>query len=92
MAQLWTWNIATSEEKQITKGDFTVSDPRWSPDDSHITFTTTPTPLLDDLASLQTAWVLDATSGAEPNVGRYTGQHAHGPVVPAMADVDRVFE
>ncbi|MGB7024976.1 MAG: S9 family peptidase, partial [Candidatus Acidiferrales bacterium] len=62
MAQLWTWNIATSEEKQITKGDFTVSDPRWSPDGSHITFTTTPTPLLDD-ASLQTAWVLDATSG-----------------------------
>lgn len=62
MAQLWTWNIATSEEKQITKGDFTVSDPRWSPDGSHITFTTTPTPLLDD-ASLQTAWLLDATTG-----------------------------
>lgn len=62
MAQLWTWNIATGEEKQITKGDFTVSDPRWSPDGSHITFTTMPTPLLDD-ASEQTAWLLDVASG-----------------------------
>lgn len=62
MAQLWTWNIATSEEKQITKGDFTVNDPRWSPDGSHITFTTVPTPLTDD-ASEQTAWVLDVASG-----------------------------
>ncbi|MGH9865999.1 MAG: hypothetical protein ACRD4H_11350, partial [Candidatus Acidiferrales bacterium] len=62
MAQLWTWNIATSEEKQITKGDFTVSDPRWSPDGSHITFTANPTPLTDDV-SLQTVWVLDVASG-----------------------------
>src|SRR5215470_10655785 len=48
MAQLWTWNITTSEEKQITKGDFSVSDPRWSPDGMRITFTTTPTPRADD--------------------------------------------
>lgn len=62
MAQLWTWNIASGEEKQITHGDFTVSDPRWSPDGSHITFTTNPTPLLDD-ASVQTAYILDVASG-----------------------------
>ncbi|MGC1620578.1 MAG: S9 family peptidase [Candidatus Acidiferrum sp.] len=64
MAQLWTWNIATAEEKQISKGDFTVSDGRWSPDGSHITFTTNPTPRLDDIA-LQTVRILDVTSGAE---------------------------
>lgn len=62
MAQLWTWSIATGQEMQLTKGDFTVSDPQWSPDGSHITFTTNPTPLLDDI-SLQTAWVLDVASG-----------------------------
>jgi dipeptidyl aminopeptidase/acylaminoacyl peptidase len=62
MAQLWTWNIATSEEKQISKGDFTVSDARWSPDGAHVTFTTNPTPRLDDTA-LQTAWVMDVASG-----------------------------
>ncbi|HEV2617089.1 MAG TPA: S9 family peptidase [Candidatus Acidoferrales bacterium] len=64
MAQLWTWNIASEGEKQITHGNFMVSDPRWSPDGSHITFTTTPTPLSDD-ASLQTAWVLDVASGQQ---------------------------
>src|SRR5205814_4144556 len=39
MAQLWTWDIAAGLEKQIIKGDFTVRDPRWSPDGLHITFT-----------------------------------------------------
>ncbi|MFZ0336250.1 MAG: S9 family peptidase [Candidatus Acidiferrales bacterium] len=72
MAQLWTWNIATGDEKEITKGDFTVSDPRWSPDGSHITFTTNPTPLLDDI-SLQTAWILDVSSGDERKLVDTTG-------------------
>jgi dipeptidyl aminopeptidase/acylaminoacyl peptidase len=62
MEQLWTWDIATGAEKQITQGEFTVSDPRWSPDGSHITFTTNPTPLADD-ASVATAWVMDVASG-----------------------------
>ncbi len=62
MAQLWTWNIATGDEMQLTKDDATVSDPQWSPDGTHITYTTNPTPLLDDI-SLQTAWVLDVASG-----------------------------
>ena len=63
-AQLWTWNIADSQEKQITTGDYNASDPRWSPDGSHITFTANPTPRLDDLW-LQTAHVLDVASGQE---------------------------
>lgn len=62
LAQLWTWNIATGDEIQLTKDDATVSDPQWSPDGTHITYTTNPTPLLDDI-SLQTAWVLDVASG-----------------------------
>src|SRR5580700_7854858 len=62
MGQLWTWSIATSEEKQLTKGDFTVSDAHWSPDGARVTFTTNPTPRLDDMA-LQTAWVVDVASG-----------------------------
>ena len=61
MQHLWTWDIATSAEKQITHGEFTVSDPRWSPDGSHITFTSNPTPLQDD-SSLQTAMVLDVAT------------------------------
>jgi dipeptidyl aminopeptidase/acylaminoacyl peptidase len=64
LAQLWTWSIATNEEKQITKGDFTVSDAHWSPDGARVTFTTNPTPRLDD-TSLATAWVLDVASGKQ---------------------------
>ncbi|HET7258125.1 MAG TPA: S9 family peptidase [Candidatus Acidoferrum sp.] len=64
MAQLWTWDMATNAEKQITKGDFTASDPHWSPNGAHITFTSNPTPLQDD-GSLQTAWVLDVASGKQ---------------------------
>jgi len=67
MAQLWTWNIATNEEKQLTKGDFTVSDAHWSPDGARVTFTTNPTPRTDD-ASQATAWVLDVTSGKQRKV------------------------
>ena len=67
MSQLWTWDIAASQEKQITKDNFTVSDPRWSPDGKHITFTSNPTPRLDD-GSLQTAWILDVATGKQRKV------------------------
>src|SRR5258708_22891779 len=64
MEHLWSWNIATGEEKQITHGEFTVSDARWSPDGARITFTSNPTPLQDD-SSLQTAWVLEVGTGTQ---------------------------
>lgn len=63
MQQLWTWDISSGAEKQITKADSTVSDPHYSPDGSHITFSTNPTPRLDE-SSNQTAWILDAASGS----------------------------
>ena len=71
MAQLWIWDIAAGQEKQITKGDFTVSDPRWSPDGLHITFTSNPTPRLDD-GGLQTAWVLDVATAKQKKVSDST--------------------
>ncbi len=71
IAQLWTWNIATGNEMQLTKDDATVSDPQWSPDGTHITYTTNPTPLLDDI-SLQTAWVLDIASGQKRKIADTT--------------------
>ena len=64
MSQLWTWSIASSEEKQLTSDNVTVSDARWSPDGSRVTFTTSPTPRQDD-ANFQTAWVLDVSSGKQ---------------------------
>ena len=64
MEHLWSWNIATGEEKQITHGEFTASDARWSPDGARITFTSNPTPLQDD-SSLQTAWILEVGTGKQ---------------------------
>jgi dipeptidyl aminopeptidase/acylaminoacyl peptidase len=64
MKHLWSWDIATAEEKQVTKGEFTVSDPQWSPDGARITYTSNPTPLEDD-SSLHTAWVLDVGTGKQ---------------------------
>jgi dipeptidyl aminopeptidase/acylaminoacyl peptidase len=76
LAQLWTWNIATSDEKQVSKGDFTVSEARWSPDGARVVFTSNPTSRTDE-ASTQTVWVLDVASGnqkrlAETNVADFT--------------------
>ena len=67
MAQLWTWNVATGEEKQLTKDNATVSDARWSPDGTKVTFTSNPTPRLDD-GDLQTAWVMEVASGTKRKV------------------------
>jgi dipeptidyl aminopeptidase/acylaminoacyl peptidase len=63
MTHLWLWNIEKKEEKRLTEGEFTVSDPQWSPDGTRISYTTRPTPKADD-GSLSDVWVL-AVAGAE---------------------------
>jgi dipeptidyl aminopeptidase/acylaminoacyl peptidase len=68
MEHLWTWDIAAGAERQITHGDFTVSDARWSPDGVHTTYTSNPTPRADD-SSLETAWVMELASGKQRKIG-----------------------
>jgi dipeptidyl aminopeptidase/acylaminoacyl peptidase len=62
MAHLWLWNIEKKDDKRLTEGDFTVSDPQWSPDGTRITYTTRPTPRADD-GSLSDLWVLTVANG-----------------------------
>jgi Tol biopolymer transport system component len=62
MAHLWLFNIEKKEEKRITEGDFTVSDPQWSPDSTRITYTTRPTPTADD-GDFSDVWILNVASG-----------------------------
>ena len=74
LAQLWTWDVASGQEKEIAKGKFTASDPRWSPDGSKIAFTQNPTPLGEDFWH-QSVWVLDVASGQTqrlPDTAEYT--------------------
>ncbi|HKE58370.1 MAG TPA: hypothetical protein VKB46_16780, partial [Pyrinomonadaceae bacterium] len=67
MAHLWLWSIEKKDEKRLTDGNFTVSDPQWSPDGSRITYTTRPTPKADD-GGLSDVWVLNIASGEKKKI------------------------
>jgi len=67
MSHLWLWNIEKKEEKRITEGDFTVSDPQWSPDGKQITYTTRPTPKADD-GNLSDVWMMNVASGEKKRI------------------------
>jgi dipeptidyl aminopeptidase/acylaminoacyl peptidase len=41
-SHLWTINVNTKERRRITEGDFTVSNPQWSPDGKSIVFVMSP--------------------------------------------------
>ncbi len=62
MTHLWLFDLGKKEEKRLTQGDYTVSDPQWSPDGTRITYTTRPTPKADD-GSLSDVWLLTLANG-----------------------------
>ena len=62
MAHLWLYDIQKKEEKRLTEGEFTVSDPQWSPDGTRITYTARPTPKADD-GGLSDVWVVTIANG-----------------------------
>jgi len=62
MSHLWLFDLEKKEEKRLTEGNFTVSDPQWSPDGTRITYTTRPTPKADD-GSLSDVWILTVANG-----------------------------
>src|SRR5439155_3507485 len=45
------------DEQRLNEGNFTVSDPQWSPDGTRITYTTRPTPKAGD-GSLSDVWIM----------------------------------
>jgi dipeptidyl aminopeptidase/acylaminoacyl peptidase len=57
MTHLWLWNIDKKDEKRLTEGNFTTSEPQWSPDGTRVSYTARPTPKADD-GSLGEIWVL----------------------------------
>ena len=68
MTHLWLFDIAKKEEKRLTEGNFTVSDPQWSPDGTRVTYTTRPTPKADD-GALSQLWMITIASGEKKRVG-----------------------
>ena len=67
MTHLWLWNIEKKEEKRLTEGEFTVSDPQWGPDSKQISYTTRPTPKADD-GGLSDVWVLTIADGKKQHL------------------------
>ena len=67
MTHLWLFDLDKKEEKRLTEGDYTVSDPQWSPDGTRITYTTRPTPRADD-GALSDIWMVTAASGEKKKI------------------------
>ena len=67
MTHLWLFDIEKKDEKRLTEGNFTVSDPQWSPDGTRITYTTRPTPKADD-ANLDDIWLLTIATGEKKSI------------------------
>src|SRR5712692_6762382 len=72
MTHLWLFDLAKKEERRLTEGDFTVSDPQWSPDGARITFTSRPTPRADD-GSLSDLWMVTAATKEKKKLVNATG-------------------
>jgi dipeptidyl aminopeptidase/acylaminoacyl peptidase len=72
MTHLWAWNLEKKEEKRLTEGNFTVSDPQWSPDGTRISYAVRPTPKADD-GSLSDLWVLTLAGGEKKKLAADVG-------------------
>lgn len=60
---LWSFDVESRKSERVTKGDFVVSDPQWSPDSRRIAFVTRPTTRVDDSA-WSDVWVTDLAGTA----------------------------
>src|SRR5215472_9311243 len=72
MTHLWIFDLDKKEEKRLTQGEFTVSDPQWSPDGTRITYTTHPTPRADD-GALSDVWIVTVAGGEKRKIAGEPG-------------------
>jgi len=72
MTHLWIWNIEKKDEKRLTEGNLTVSDPQWSPDGTRITYTTRPSPKADD-GSFSDVWIMTVAGGQKKKLEESPG-------------------
>lgn len=72
MTHLWVYDLDKKEEKRLTEGEYTVSDPQWSPDGARITYTTRPTPRADD-GALSDVWVVTVAGGEKKKIAGEPG-------------------
>ena len=61
--RLWVLDLATRKARLLATGEAVANDPQWSPDGTHIAYSTTPTPRADD-GSLSDLHVVAVAGGA----------------------------
>ena len=67
MSHLWLFDVDKKDEKRLTEGAFTVTDPQWSPDGTRITYVTRPTPKADD-GGLSDIWMVTVANGEKKKI------------------------
>jgi len=63
-ARLQVLDVATRTVTVLSKGDYQIADPRWSPDGRQLAFVTIPTPKADDMR-FSDIRVIDVAAGSE---------------------------
>jgi dipeptidyl aminopeptidase/acylaminoacyl peptidase len=63
MTHLWTIDLEGRKATRLTEGEFTLSDPQWSPDGTQIAVVRRPTPKADD-GDLSDVLIVPAAGGA----------------------------
>lgn len=61
-ARIWIIDVASKKAREVVKGEFTASDPQWSPDGKQLAYVSHPTPRADD-GSLSDIWLLNVDTG-----------------------------
>ncbi len=61
MTHLWIYDLNKDEEVRLSEGEFTVSDPQWSPDSTHIAYETRPNPKVNESWNSD-IWVIEVSS------------------------------
>jgi dipeptidyl aminopeptidase/acylaminoacyl peptidase len=61
MSRIWIIDVDTRKATELVKGDYSASDPQWSPDGKTIAYVTVPTPKADD-GNVTDIWTVDVES------------------------------
>jgi dipeptidyl aminopeptidase/acylaminoacyl peptidase len=62
MSRIWLIDVDTKKATELVKGDYSASEPQWSPDAKTIAYVTVPTPKADD-GGVTDIWMVSVESG-----------------------------
>jgi dipeptidyl aminopeptidase/acylaminoacyl peptidase len=75
MSRIWVIDVETKKAVELVKGDYSASDPQWSPDGKTIAYVTVPTPKADD-GGVTDIWAADVDSAKSRRLTNNEGPDA----------------